>query len=57
MYTEPVDVWSLGGVVGEMLMCEELFGAASEQDVVRVMRIQLGMDSFVRITSGFDLRL
>ena len=43
-YTEAVDVWSLGCVVGEMLTCEELFKAADEQDVVRVIRYRLGLE-------------
>ena len=43
-YNEAVDVWSLGCVVGEMLMCEELFAAASEQEVARVIRVRLGME-------------
>lgn len=43
-YTEAVDVWSLGCVVGEMLMCDELFSAASEQEVANVIRVRLGME-------------
>ena len=43
-YKESIDVWSLGCVVGEMLLCEELFAAASEQEVAHVIRVRLGME-------------